>query len=94
MTKPALIARLATPAKIAAVTKSDSATLDIATGNVTRHCYALWLDAEGTLNITDLEGSDHDAFPVFAGLNVVAVSKVRTGGSGPSKIYALYPPFD
>jgi hypothetical protein len=42
---------------------------------------SLWIGAAGTINVTELDGTDHDAMPALAGAFPFEVSAVRAGGT-------------
>ena len=52
-------------------------------------CRALAVGTAGTINITELDGTDRDDFPVQVGYNPIQVSAVRAGGTA-ENIWALY----
>ena len=47
----------------------------------TQNARALWVGTAGTANLTDWNGTALADFPLKAGLNPIAVTKVRTGGT-------------
>lgn len=41
---------------------------------------ALWVGTAGTVNITDFEGNECVAFPLFEGRNEISISEIAIGG--------------
>lgn len=52
-------------------------------------CRGIWSGTDGTANIVTADGDDLVDFPLFAGLNPIAVSRVKTGGTA-TNLFALY----
>lgn len=52
-------------------------------------CRGIWSGTDGTVNLVTPEGDDLADFPIFAGLNPIAVARVKTGGTA-TNLYALY----
>lgn len=68
--------------KFVKVTPSDDPFVDGA-------CRALWVGSEGTANIIQIDGTVASGFPLFPGLNRVAVAGIKAGGTA-SDIWAVY----
>lgn len=58
-----------------------TATLATKNDSNTQQARALWIGTAGTLNYTDWNGNDVSNFPAQAGLNPIAVTKIKTGGT-------------
>lgn len=52
-------------------------------------CRALLVGTAGTLNLTQIDGTERDNVPVQAGYNPLQVLRVRTGGTA-ENVWALY----
>jgi hypothetical protein len=50
---------------------------------------ALWVGTAGTANITDMQGTAHQDFPLLQGLNPIRITKLASGGEA-DDIWALY----
>jgi hypothetical protein len=52
-------------------------------------CRALNVGTAGTANLTELDGTQRDNYPLVAGYNPIQVREVRAGGTA-ENIWALY----
>lgn len=69
---------------VRALTKSD--LLDLADGP----CRALVVAAAGTVNVTDMTGTNVDGVPLAAGIPLpLAIKRLRLGGTA-SNVFGLY----
>jgi len=74
----------APPAKVVAVSPND--TTDLPDGV----CRGVIVDADGTLNVVWADGTALNGWLVFKGRNSGFIKRVKTGGSGPTVIQAMY----
>jgi hypothetical protein len=52
-------------------------------------CRALCCGSAGTVNLTQIDGTERDNYPLQTGYNPIEVSEVRVGGTA-DDIWALY----